>query len=50
VLRIDGKLSANDTKTCKTKLKKRDRKDSVAQVLVCHPLLKEAEGVMFELP
>jgi len=50
VLRIDGKLSANDTKTCKTKLKKRDRKDSVAQVLVCHPLLKEAERVMLVRP
>jgi len=50
VLRVDGKVSADGTKTCKTKLKKRDRKDSVAQVLVCNPLLKEAERVMLGLP
>jgi hypothetical protein len=34
VLRIDGKVSADGAKTCKSKLKKRGRKDSVAQVLV----------------
>jgi hypothetical protein len=50
VLRVDGKVSADGTMTCKTKLKKRDRKDPMAQVLVCHPLLKEAERVMLGLP
>ena len=49
VLLIDGKSSTDNTKTCKTKLKKRGLKDSLAQVLVCHPLLKEAERVMLGL-
>jgi hypothetical protein len=43
-------LSADGTKTCNSKLKKRDRKDSVAQVLFCHPLLKEAGRLMLGLP
>jgi hypothetical protein len=50
VLQIGGKVNAGGTKTCKIKLKKRDRKDSVAHVLVCHPLLKEAERAMLGLP
>jgi hypothetical protein len=50
VLRIYGKVSADGTKTPKTKLKKRDRKDSLAQVLICHPLLKEAECAILRLP
>jgi hypothetical protein len=37
VLRIDGKVSADGTKACKTTLKKRGHKDSVAQVLVFRP-------------
>jgi hypothetical protein len=43
-------VSADGTKTCKTELKKRDRKDSVAQVLIRNPLLKEAERVVLGLP
>lgn len=50
MLRIDGKVSADGTKTRKTKLKRRERKDILGKVLAVHPLLKDAERVLLGLP
>jgi len=48
--RIDGKMNADGTEMRAAKLRKRDRKETVAQELVCHPLLKGAERVLLGLP
>jgi hypothetical protein len=50
VLRIDGKKSADGTTFRKSKLKRRERKETLGQVLAVHPLLKDAERVLLGLP
>jgi hypothetical protein len=42
LLRTDHKTGPDGSAMRKTKAKKRDRKDTVAQELACHPQLKEA--------
>ena len=50
MLRIDGKKSADGTTMRKSKLMRKDRKETLGQVLVVHPLLKDAERVLLGLP
>ena len=46
LLRIDNKTGPNGSTMRKTKAKKRDRKDTVAQELTYHPQLKGAVDVL----
>ena len=49
-LRIDGKAGPGGSARRETKARKRDRKDTVAQELVSHPLLKRQWGLSWVGP